>query len=63
MIIIIIIEQLKYTLISGRDNFMKRVLFAGVVFISSAFISNNVLAEDSGVEGSLLRGKSFKAIK
>ena len=61
MIIIIIIEKLEYTLISGRENFMKRVLFAGVVFISSAFISNNVLAEDSGVEEILVKGKVLQS--
>ena len=42
---------------------MKRVLFAGVVLISGAIISNNVLAKDSGVEEILVKGKFFKAIK
>ena len=40
---------------------MKRVLFAGVVLISSAFISNNVLAKDSGVEEILVKGKVLQS--
>ncbi|MGB2105754.1 MAG: TonB-dependent receptor [Porticoccaceae bacterium] len=40
---------------------MKQVLFAGVVLISSAFISNNVLAKDSGVEEILVKGKVLQS--
>ena len=40
---------------------MKRVLFAGVVLISGAIISNNVLAKDSGVEEILVKGKVLQS--
>ena len=40
---------------------MKRVLFAGVVLISGAIFSNNVLAKDSGVEEILVKGKVLQS--
>jgi len=40
---------------------MKRLLFAGVVLISGAIISNNVLAKDSGVEEILVKGKVLQS--
>ena len=40
---------------------MRRVLFAGIVLISGAIISNNVLAKDSGVEEILVKGKVLQS--
>jgi catecholate siderophore receptor len=59
--ITIIITEIQKNTFTKRDNFMKQVLFAGVVLISSAFISNNVLAKDSGVEEILVKGKVLQS--
>jgi len=59
--ITIIITEIQKNTFTKRDNFMKQLLFAGVVLISSAFISNNVLAKDSGVEEILVKGKVLQS--